>query len=228
MAYQQGQQIGNYHLDAFLEHGALADVFLGTHIHDKRQVTIRVFSGATTREQQEQIAAQVRWLAHLENPHILRLLDFGEQSGGEEQVLFMALEYASHGTLRQRHPQGAPLPLDTIVFYVQQIADGLQHAHERGILHRDIRPEHIFVNAQGKLQIDCSQRLIHTTNPGYLPDDVIYTPVEEPGVASDQYALATMVYEWLSGKLPFTGSEMEITTQRHNQAPPSLRERLPL
>jgi WD40 repeat protein len=224
MVYQQGEQIENYRLDTLLERGPLADVFLGTHIQRQTQVMVKVFAGAMTREQQEQIAEQARLLARLDNPHILRLLDFGEQGRGNEQALFIVLEYAAHGTLRQRHPQGAPLPLDTIVFYMQQIADALQHAHDHGILHQSIKPEHIFVKAEDILQIDCSQRLIYTTNPGDLSGDVAYTPVEEPGPASDQYALATTVYEWLSGKLPFIGSEIEITTQRRNQRPPPLRE----
>jgi serine/threonine protein kinase len=179
-----------------------------------------------------QFRNEARTLAHLQHPHIVRVLEFGVDG----DIPFLIMDYAPNGTLRQRHPQGAILSLVTIVKYVKQIADALHYAHNQSLVHRDIKPENMLLGrqyevllsdfgiatvAQQSSQAQHTQSVVGTAS--YMAPEQIQG---KPRSASDQYALGVIVYEWLSGERPFHGSFVEITTQHMYASPPSLRQKV--
>ncbi|MBV9231730.1 MAG: serine/threonine protein kinase [Chloroflexi bacterium] len=205
-----GQQFGNYRLLHLLAQDPFAEVYLGEHIFLKTQAAIKVVQVGLTNEELERFLAEVRVMARLKHPHIIRVLEFGVQA---EQP-FLVMDYASNDSLRQLHPQGSPLPLATIRDYVRQIAPVLQCAHDEGLLHRNLRPETILLGPHKQLLLsDFGTSVLDQsaipTHPLPAPDQgeaeiVSYRAPEqlqgEPCAASDQYALAAMVYEWLGGQ----------------------------
>src|SRR5437660_6741070 len=133
MADWVGQQIGNYRLIRLLGEGGFAEVYLGEHIHLGTQAAIKVLHTQLTSDDIEKFRLEARNIAHLVHPHIVRVLEFGV----EGKTPFLVMDYASNGTLRERHPRGTPLTLVTIVSYVKQVASALQYAHDQRLIHRD-------------------------------------------------------------------------------------------
>ncbi len=147
------------------------------------------------------------------------------------------MEYAAGGTLRQKYPHGCKVPLATAVLYAKQVAMALQYAHDQKIVHRDVKPENILIEAGGhivladfgiatlarKTQSLSTQEAIGTVS--YMAPEQIKG---KPRTASDQYALGIMVYEWLSGGCPFEGSTaIEIAMHHLNDPIPPLRKKVP-
>jgi serine/threonine protein kinase len=227
-----GQQFGHYRLTKVMGHGGFADVYLGEHIHLGTQAAIKVLDTELYQDEVDEFREEARMIAHLEHAHIIRVLDFGV----ENQVPFLVMAFASNGTLRQRHPRGSRLPLTQIVSYVKQIASALQYAHDHKIIHRDIKPENMLIGRDGEVLIsDFGLAIISRTSSQETLRDVsgtvTYMAPEQargkPRPASDQYALAIVVYEWLCGKRPFDGSYQEIAVQQVLAPPPPLHEIIP-
>src|SRR5260370_27332174 len=86
-------------------------------------------------------------MATLSHPHIIRMLDFDVQQG----MAFFVMEYAQVGSLRKLHPRGSRLPLATVVAYIKQVAEALQHAHDHHFVYRDIKPENILLSSTGSI-----------------------------------------------------------------------------
>ncbi len=140
-ASRDGQRVGNYRLLRLLGRGGFAEVYLAEHIHLNTQAAVKLLRTQLANEDMEGFRNEARMIAGLVHPHIVRVLDFGV----EESVPYLVMDYAPNGTLRQRHPRGARLPLQLVVGYVQQIAGALQYAHEQRLIHRDIKPENMLV-----------------------------------------------------------------------------------
>jgi len=100
-----GEQLGNYRLLRLLGEGGQASVYLGEHVYLKSQAALKVRHAALTEEEQTVFLQEAQTLVHLTHPHIVRVLDFAVQDG----LPFLVMEYAPHGTLRQRHPRGTRL-----------------------------------------------------------------------------------------------------------------------
>jgi hypothetical protein len=149
---------------------------------------------------------------------------------------FLAMDYAFHGTLRQRHPRGSCLSLATTVAYVKQVAAALQYAHTLKVIHRDVKPENMLVGASQEVLLSDFGISLFTPSPEQLSTQnmagtLSYMAPEQirgkPGFASDQYSLGIVVYEWLCGVRPFEGSVTEVMVQHLTMPPPALREKDP-
>lgn len=180
----------------------------------------------------DQFRTEARTVARLIHPHIVRILDFGV----EGKTPFLEMDYAPNGTLRQRHSKGTCLPLDTIISYVQQVADALQYAHDEKLIHRDIKPENRLLGRKNEILLsDFGIALVAQSSRYQNTQDVVgtipYMSPEQiqgkPRPASDQYSLGIVVYEWLSGDRPFHGSFTELCTQHMFALPQPLREKVP-
>src|SRR5216684_737503 len=147
MADRSGQQLGNYRLLRLLGRGGFAEVYLGQHIYLNSQAALKVLQIALNDEDIEHFAKEARTLASLTHPHIVRVLDFAVENG----TPFLVMEYAANGTLRQRHPHGTLLPVETIISYVRQVASALQYAHDQRLIHRDIKPENMLLGSNGEV-----------------------------------------------------------------------------
>src|SRR5437588_5140881 len=128
------------------------------------------------------------------------------------------MEYDPNGTLRQRYPKGTRLPFNTIVSYVTQIADALEHAHHEKLVHRDVKPGNILLGRRHEaLLADFGLAVLTRSARSQSLEKAAGTPTYmapeqlrgSPRRASDQYALGIMVYEWLSGDVPFHGSFLQ-------------------
>ncbi len=227
-----GQQFANYRLIRLLGEGGFAEVYLGEHIHLHTLVAIKVLHPGIISREQDDFVQEARTLAALDHPSIIRISDCGIEHG--EPFLIMA--YAPNGTLRQRYPKGTQVPPSTVLANVTQVAAGLAYAHERKLVHRDMKPENLLLGGKQEVLIsDFGIALITSSSTSQSTKEaagtVSYMAPEQilgkPRPASDQYALAVIVYEWLSGKLPFRGSMAELYGQHLHALAPLVTEKNP-
>ncbi len=232
MADRVGQQLGHYRLLRVLGRGAFAEVYLGEHLYLERPAAIKVLSVRMEQDAQEQFRLEARTIAHLQHPHIVQVLDFGL----DEQIPYLVMEYTPGGTLRSAHPKGTALPFEQIVTYVKQIASALDYAHQQRVIHRDVKPENLLLNAKHEIVLsDFGIAVVQRTLESLSTQESAGTPLymapeqieQHPCAASDQYALGIMVYEWLCGEPPFRGSLYKVLSQHLSEPPPSLCARLP-
>ena len=232
MADLIGQQLGNYHLTSLLGSGGFAEVYLGEHVRLGMQAAIKILHAHLAGEEAEAFQAEARVISELIHPHIIRVLDFDIEHG----TPFLVLDYAPQGSLGQRHKRGTQVPLETVITYVNQVADALQYAHEQKHIHRDVKPANMLVGRQSEIllsdfgiaSVSHSTSSMRTESPlgtlAYMAPEQIQGHAR---AASDQYSLAVTVYQWLTGALPFHGSSMEIIGQQLGATPAPLRSLVP-
>ena len=232
-----GEQLGNYRVLRLLGEGGQASVYLGEHVYLKSQAALKVRHAVLTEEERTVFLQEAQTLVHLTHPHIVRVLDFAVEDG----MPFLVMEYAPHGTLRQRHPKGTRLPLDVLIAYVHQVASALQYTHDQGLIHRDVKPENLLLSSHDQVLLSdfglvmlapqllsseatepMEKSLVGTTS--YLAPEQLRGKAQP---ASDQYGLGVVVYEWLCGKPPFRGPFLEVAMQHVSVPPPSMREQVP-
>ncbi|MFL5625105.1 MAG: protein kinase domain-containing protein [Ktedonobacteraceae bacterium] len=232
MADRVGQQLGNYRLLRKIGQGAFAEVYLGEHLYLERPAAIKVLHVQMEPQTHEQFRREARTIAHLQHPHIVQVFDFGL----DDQTPYLVMEYTPGGTLRSHHPKGTRLSLEQIVMYMKQIASALDYAHQQRVIHRDVKPENLLLNAKDEVVLsDFGIAVVHQTREPLSMQDSAGTPLYmapeqirgKPCPASDQYALAVVVYEWLCGEPPFRGSLFEVYSQHLSQLPPGLCGRVP-
>lgn len=229
-SYHIGKQLGSYRLLHQLGQSDHSVVYLGKHPHSHKQVAIKLLEGQRTEQEATKFLAQGSALTLLRHPHIVPVLDYGLH----DDTAFLVMTYAPNGTLRQRHPKGSRVPLTTIVSYVNQVASALEYIHQRFLVHRDIKPHNMLLGAHNEVMLsDFGIAVVsHSIDPaqpnGYdFEGTALYAAPEQlqgqPRRGSDQYALGVVVYEWLSGGWPFSGTFDEVTHQHMFVQPPSLR-----
>lgn len=227
-----GQKLGNYQLTSLLGVGGFAEVYLGEHIYLATHAAIKVLHTRLSTDEVEKFRVEARTIARLVHPNIVRILDFGV----EDTTPFLVMEYAPHGTLRQRSPKGMPLAIEIILPYVAQVAEALQYAHDEKVIHRDVKPENMFVGRRNEILLgDFGIALVAQSsryqNTQDMAGTMAYMAPEQiegkPRPASDQYSLGIVVYEWLSGDRPFHGSLTEIVGQHLSVPPKPLRDKNP-
>jgi tetratricopeptide (TPR) repeat protein len=232
MIYQLGQQLGQYRLLRWLGQGGFAEVYLGEHVYLHTQAALKVLRVSLMEGHQQQFLTEARTVAALDHPNIIQVQDYGIQEG----IPFLVMRYAPLGSIRVTHPAGTRVSLTTVVSYVNQIAAALQHAHERKLVHRDVKPENILLGQRSQLLLSDFglAMIVHSSqqrDPQNVAGTVSYMAPEQiqgaPCPASDQYALAIVTYEWLMGTLPFTGSRLQVAVQHLMAPPPSLRAKRP-
>jgi len=223
------QQFGNYHLVKLVGEGGFGKVHLGRPLDSDTEVAIKILDTQLISREQEDFLQEARVIASLDHPSIVRLLDCGIE--GDRP--FLTMNYAPHGTLRHRHPKGSRVPLEQIITYVKPIASALHYAHERRLIHRDIKPENMLLGSHDEVLLgDFGIALISSSSTSRstktAAGTVSYMAPEQilgkPSIASDQYALGIVVYEWLCGTLPFLGSFAEVGQQHLHATPPSFEE----
>jgi predicted ATPase/DNA-binding CsgD family transcriptional regulator len=234
MADRVGQQLGNYRLVALLGQGSSAEVYLGQHVRLPLQAAIKVLHAHLTGSEAEGFQHEAETIVRLAHPSIVRILDFDVQEG----VPFLVIDYAPGGSLRRRYPKGSQVPLPLVIAAVKQVGAALQYAHERKVIHRDVKPENMLVGRQQEVLLSdfglatLAQSLSQLSRSAQgTAGTIAYMAPEQieghPRAASDQYALGVVVYEWLCGKPPFEGSVTEVLVQHLSLPPPPLRERVP-
>src|SRR2546421_5194014 len=229
MADRVGQQLGNYHLVRLLGRGGQAEVYLGEHRYLKSFAALKVLHASLDDTHIEPFLAEAQTLARLLHPSIVRVLDFTVEQG--TPVLIM--DYSPAGTMRHRYPPGTCLPLSTVVSAVSQVAEALQYAHTHQVIHRDVKPENLLLGSRDEVLLSDFGLAVLAPSPELLSTQAMagtlpYMAPEQlqghPSFASDQYSLAIVAYEWLTGRRPFTGSQWQLIQQHLSAAPAPLRE----
>lgn len=231
----QGSVLGNYRLLHQLGQsgqGMSSQVYIAEHITQHTSVALKVLEGYQDQTELERFVARASVLTHLSHPHIVSVLDYGVVEG----TAFLVMRYLAHGTLRQRHPRGTRLDPLLILSYVQQIADALWYVHQHNLIHRDIKPHNLLLDESGNVLI--SDFGIAVVSQSHAPEFSAFHDFEgtapyaapeqlqgKPRRSSDQYALAVVVYEWLCGTWPFSGSFDEVVRKQLFEPPPPFSEK---
>lgn len=232
MDVRVGQQLGNYRLIRLLGQGGFADVYLGEHVHLATQAALKVLQVRLIGDHLEMFRNEARTIASLVHPNIVHVFDFGVEAG----TPFLVMDYAPHGSLRQRYTRGSIVPPQQIVASVKQVAAALHYAHQRHFIHRDVKPENMLLGMNDEILLsDFGLVLIEQSTGSQITREAAgtlpYMAPEQlqgkPRAASDQYALGIVVYEWLCGERPFRGGPMELMGQHALTPPPPLRQRVP-
>ena len=210
---QPGQMLGHYQIIEQIGEGGMATVYKAYQPSMDRNVAIKVLPSqlAESAEFTKRFQQEARIIAKLEHPHILPVFDYGESDG----ITYLVMRYLDAGTLRDRMEKGRPLPLDEIDRLFTQLASALNYAHSYGIIHRDLKPSNALIDSQGnlfltdfgiaKLLESASPRLTQTDaimgTPAYIsPEQAQATKVNQ---RSDIYSLGIILYEMVTGRVPF-------------------------
>ena len=236
MQHQQGidplQHTGPYTIVKLIERTESSKVFLAHRSSYTTPVAFKLYTQKVQDNEIELFMSHTEALSQLRHPHMVPILDFGII----DKQPYVVMEYMPHGSLRQRHPRGTQTPVETVVHYVQQVASALHYLHTQGLVHRDVKPHNVLLNAYDAAVLSDFGTAIqsYSLQPGKapLPDfegTVLYAPPEQlrgkPRCRSDQYALAVMAYELLCGDWPFHGSFHEVVHQHFFITPPLLKEK---
>jgi Tol biopolymer transport system component len=209
--------LGPYQIESLLGSGGMGEVYRARDIRLGRVVAIKVLRADLSRhrERRAEFASEARAVSALTHPHIRTVFDIGSESGLD----FLVLEYLEGETLDHVLARRA-LPLARALTYAVQIADALDAAHRRGIVHGDVKPANIMVTAAGVKLLDFGLARLVTparepgdstaTDDGAIAGTTPYMAPErlEGGQAdprSDLFALGVVMYEMISGRRPFDG-----------------------
>lgn len=227
-----GQIIGNYKIEEKLGEGGMGAVYKGVDTMLDREVAIKALKPelASQTSVVERFRTEAVTLAKLNHPNVATLYTMFRQ--GEE--LYMVLEFVRGETLDNILKRRGVLPADEAIPVFCQVLDGIDHAHELGIVHRDIKPANMMLTEKGTLKVlDFGiARLLGSarmTRAGNIIGTLEYMAPEqvrghETDGRSDIYALGMMLYEALTGKLPFdTENEFELMKAQTETVPPSPR-----
>ncbi len=239
------QLLPDYELGSELGRGAFGIVWSARHRQLDREVAVKQLAGpgAADPEHVSRFRREARILASLDHPHVVRVFDYRES---EEQRL-LVMELLTGGTLADRRANG--LSLETAVAAVMAAACGLHHVHEQGILHRDVKPENLMFDGRGVLKVtdfgiargdNVNATALQLTRVGAFFGTPAYIAPEQAAVsfgggwppvgpAADQYSLAAVLYEILSGQLTHdaTGGLVGLCTRRMNEEARPLRDLVP-
>ncbi len=211
-----------YAIDAGIGRGGMAVVFLAEDLKHHRQVAIKVLDpDLAAAVGPERFLREIEIAAGLDHPHILTLLDSGEADG----LLYYVMPFVEGESLRDRLQREQQLPVDEAIRIAREVADGLDHAHRHGVIHRDVKPANIMLSEGHALIADFGvaravggegQALTSTGlavgTPAYLSPE--QASGSEVGARSDLYALGCVLYEMLAGEPPLVGATPQATAAK--------------
>ena len=231
-----GQKIGRYEIKEKLGRGGMAEVYKGYQASLDRFVAIKLMHAFLVSEEGflARFQREARAIARLNHSHIVGVYDFDTYS---DDTYYLVMEYIGGGTLKDRLQElanrGEHLPLDEAIRITLEITDALAYAHRQGMIHRDIKPANIMLTEAGKavltdfgivklvggLQSSIAQTatgaLIGT--PAYMsPEQAMGKPGDERG---DIYSLGVMLFQMVTGKLPFDADTPLAVVMKHVNEP---------
>ncbi|HEX2016893.1 MAG TPA: protein kinase [Solirubrobacteraceae bacterium] len=218
---------GRYRLDAHIGAGGMSMVYRAFDTVLERQVAIKLMNRevASDSEQLERFRREARAVAQLSHPHIVTVIDAGDDGGPSHSTPFIVFEYVEGETLKERIRRLGRLPIPEAVAYAIEVGRALGCAHERAIVHRDVKPQNVLVDAEGSAKITdfgiartlteegltADGRVLGTTD--YVsPEQALGHPVTGQ---SDLYSLGIVLYEMLTGTVPFRGENQVAVAMMH-------------
>jgi serine/threonine-protein kinase len=225
-----GMQFDEYRLDALLGHGGMARVYLARDLRLNRPAAVKVIE-ASYRGEEDYVVRfrrEAQAIAQLDHPNIVRLYRSSEVSG----VLYMAMQYIEGRDLDTILEAEAVidrrLPLDRVKQITADICAALDYAHTKGIIHRDVKPSNIIINPQGRavltdfglaLLVEAGTRGEIFGSPLYIAPEQAISSANATR-QSDLYSVGVIVYEMLTGHVPFTADNPLDVAMLHMTKPP--------
>jgi serine/threonine protein kinase/formylglycine-generating enzyme required for sulfatase activity len=227
------EQFGRYRLIKRLGQGGMGSVYLAEDSQLQRQVALKVASEDTqeTPEARRRLLAEARAAATLDHPYLCPVYDAGEVDGR----LYLTMAYIEGQSLAEA-AEGKSLPPRQLAALVGKLALALQEAHAKGVVHRDLKPSNVMIKSTGQRRepVIVDFGLAHRDNPSearitktgqvmgtldYMAPEQLRGELKEIGPACDIYALGVILYELLTGRLPFSGSGLAVIGQILTQEP---------
>ncbi|HEY7966145.1 MAG TPA: serine/threonine-protein kinase [Solirubrobacteraceae bacterium] len=227
---------GRYRLERQIGAGATARVWVAVDEVLERRVAIKMLASPISGETEhiERFRREARAVAKLQHPHIVTVLDSGEHDG----MPFIVLEFVDGETLKARIQRVGRLTITEAVAFAIEIARGLEAAHSRGIVHRDVKPQNILLDSEGGAKITDfgiarSGGEEALTQGGHVLGTTDYVSPEQAlghlvTGQSDVYSLGVVLYESLAGAVPFSGStHIAVATMHVREEMPDIQQRRP-
>jgi serine/threonine-protein kinase len=225
--FQIGDQFDHYQIRAHLAQGGMSDIYRAYDFLSGKEVVLKIPNRASIGDpaQYERFQRELEVMRTLDHPAIQK----GVGSGQFNATPYLVTRLITGESMRDLVQRRAPMPAEEAIALVRKIADGLAHCHEHGIIHRDIKPENILITPEGDpVILDFGLALTrqafrvtyaNLTGAAGTPDYM--APEQIEGHRGDQrtdvYALGTMLFELLSGHLPFEGDNQMVVMALHLQ-----------
>jgi non-specific serine/threonine protein kinase len=237
---QPGTVVGEtYRLEKLLGRGGMGEVWLATHLlfNEPRAIKFIIDAFSNHPVAKERFIREAQNLSRLNHPYIVRVYDLSQQNG----MLYLVMEYVEGGplgsSLKELLQNCGRLSLSKAGELLSQVASALDTAHQQGFIHRDIKPSNILLDQASRIKL-CDFGLTKDLNvdkdlsvgagilgtPAYIAPEQICGAVQK---ASDLYSLGVVLYQMLTGRQPFSGTNSEIVRQHTVMMPPSLRSYIP-
>src|SRR5262249_18753394 len=225
-----GRTLGNgrYRLLGLLGRGGMGSVYEAEHLGLRRRVALKVLDPALTNQKDfvDRFHREIETIAHLEHPSILPVYDSGEEDGR----LYLGMLLVRDGTLKDRLAQDpAPWPPTRVNQLAQKMLSALDAAHSKGIIHRDIKPDNVLLHGERAYLADFGIAKLMQGDPGLTaigtfvgtpdyasPEQVLALPLDG---RSDLYAFGVVLYELLTGRVPYRGETPMGVALQHVQGP---------
>jgi eukaryotic-like serine/threonine-protein kinase len=222
---------GHYEIEREIARGGMATVYLARDVRHGRRVAIKVLRDEVAAAVgAERFLSEIRVTASLQHPHILPLFDSGSEGG----LLWYAMPYIEGETLRSYLQRAAPLAVPEAVRLAREVADALEHAHARGIVHRDVKPENVLLQDGHALVADFGIALAlehagvdRVTRTGVAIGTPQYMAPEQAAGARkldarvDVYALGAVLHEMLAGESPYAAAARRPVVRNLMYEPPA-------
>ena len=216
---------GRYRIEREVGRGGMALVYLAHDLRHERPVAVKVLRPELAASVgADRFLREIKLAARLTHQNVLALYDSGDADG----FLYYVMPFVEGESLRQKLGRERQLPIDEALRLTREIAEGLEYAHEQGIIHRDIKPENVLLSRGHAVIADfgvakavAKRGMSHLTSTGTSVGTPLYMSPEQAGGdpnvdhRSDIYSLGCMLYEMLAGEPPFTGPTVQAVIAKH-------------